>query len=160
MRTRLAPYGRVMILVGVVAVAVCSAAVWFADQPEPSIFAALRARQEGATAAAELALRSEPTGTCVAPSASDLGPLVDLGPWDKVCVSSYVADPDPKPVSRVEYNRPPGSNAFGLTYATTKPDQPESCISHIAGEWWAVRQADGQHPEKPCPNGFTYLASG
>jgi len=151
---------RAMVVTGVAAVAMCATTAWLAWLPEPAIFGALRAHESGATAAAHGAIGSKPNDTCVAPSATDLGPLAALGPWDKVCVYSYGAEPGSRSIDRVEYKRPAGSDALGLTYATTTPGEPETCVHRVTGDWWAVRAADGQHPEKPCPNGFEYLASG
>ena len=127
----------------------CASLGWSARSPEPPMFAALRARENSATATAEAMTSPGARGSCSSATTVDLGVLGELGSWDTVCVSGNAA-----PEHSVSLHRPAGSTAPGLSYST-QPADPDSCIRRIDGNWWAVTHPD-LGSASPCPRGFTF----
>jgi hypothetical protein len=123
---------------------------WSTRPSDPPLFAALRARETSATATAEAMTSPDSHGSCTPAATVELGSLGDLGPWDTVCVSGSAA-----PEHRISLHRPAGSTEPGLSYSSW-PDDPDSCIRRIVGNWWAVSRPTVGDESSICPRGFSF----
>jgi len=139
---------------GLLALIVASGAAWWAWTPAPVILGQVQARQTEATEVAQRITGSQARGTCAPASSIDLGVLASLGPWEQVCVFGPSNGP-----AGLELERAPRSTEINLTYTPTTPFNPDACLHHIAGPWWAVQPSDG-NPSRPCPPGFTFQPGG
>jgi hypothetical protein len=128
----------------------CAALGWSARSPEPPIFAALRARESSATTTAEAMTSPDARGSCSPATTVELGVLGELGPWETVCVSGSAA-----PEHSISLHRPAGSTEPGLSYSSW-PDDPDSCIRRIDGNWWAVTRPVVGDASAGCPRGFSF----